>query len=319
MAGLNIAEKRLPQDGRIRIRLAGKDIDIRVSIVPTAFGERVVMRLLDKATTVLQLEELGLIGMKLDLVHKLIKQSHGILLVTGPTGSGKTTTLYAALSKINTNDKNIITIEDPIEYMHHHKRSIVNQREVRADTHSFCDALKHVLRQDPDVILIGEMRDLETIAAALTIAETGHLTLATLHTNSTYESINRIVDVFPEHQQSQVLAQLAFTLEGVITQQLLPKLGGAGRVLASEVLVCTPAIKALIREKKVHQIYSLMQAGQKFGMQTMNQSLYRLYTTRQISLEEAMGRTSDLNEFETMLARGRSLSGTGEKERSLSR
>jgi twitching motility protein PilT len=235
------------------------------------------------------------------------KKQKGLILVTGPTGCGKSTTLASIIDKVNKERScHIVTIEDPIEYIHQHKTSIVNQREVRADTHSFPNALKYVLRQDPDVILIGEMRDLETIAAALTIAETGHLTLATLHTNSTYESINRIVDVFPEYQQGQVLAQLAFVLTGVITQQLLPRLGDKGRVLAAEVLVCTPAINALIREKKVHQIYSLMQAGQKYGMQTMNQSLYRLYVTRQISLEEALGRSPDMVELEQMLARGRS-------------
>jgi twitching motility protein PilT len=254
------------------------------------------------------------------VVKDFASKQKGLILVTGPTGCGKSTTLASVISKINQDRRcNIITIEDPIEYMHHHKQSIVNQREVGADTHGFDQALKHVLRQDPDVILIGEMRDLETIAAALTIAETGHLTFATLHTNSTYEAINRMVDVFPEHQQSQVLAQLAFVLEGVITQQLIPRLGKGGRALAAEVLVCTPAIKALIREKKVHQVYSLMQAGQKFGMQTMNQALYRLYVTRQISLEEAMGRSSDLAEFEQMLARGKSLGGVGEREKSLSR
>jgi twitching motility protein PilT len=255
---------------------------------------------------ILGFEELGLPPVVNDFAGK----QKGLVLVTGPTGCGKSTTLASFIDKVN-GERNchIVTIEDPIEYVHQHKRSIVNQREVRADTHSFPNALKYVLRQDPDVILIGEMRDLETIAAALTIAETGHLTLATLHTNSTYESINRIVDVFPEYQQSQVLAQLAFVLEGVITQQLIPRLGGIGRVLSSEVLVCTPAIRALIREKKIHQVYSLMQAGQKFGMQTMNQALYRLYVTRQISLEEALGRSPDLQELEQMLSRGRTPAG----------
>lgn len=249
-------------------------------------------------------EELGLPPVVADLARK----QKGLVLVTGPTGCGKSTTLAAIIDKINSERRcHIVTIEDPIEYVHHHKKSIVNQREVRADTHSFANALKYVLRQDPDVILIGEMRDLETISSALTIAETGHLTLATLHTNSTYESINRIVDVFPEHQQAQVLAQLAFVLEGVITQQLIPRLGGKGRVLAAEVLIATPAIRALIREKKIHQIYSLMQAGQKFGMQTMNQALYRLYVTRQISLEEALGRSPDVTELEQMLSRGRAI------------
>jgi twitching motility protein PilT len=263
---------------------------------------------------ILSFEELGLPPVANDLSSK----HKGLILVTGPTGCGKSTTLASIIDKVNSERScHIVTIEDPIEYVHQHKKSIVNQREVRADTHSFPNALKFVLRQDPDVILIGEMRDLETIAAALTIAETGHLTLATLHTNSTYESINRIVDVFPEHQQGQVLAQLAFVLEGVITQQLLPRLGTTGRVLASEVLVCTPAISALIREKKIHQIYSLMQAGQKFGMQTMNQSLYRLYVTRQISLEEALGRSPDVAELEQMLSRSRVRASLAERDISL--
>jgi twitching motility protein PilT len=262
---------------------------------------------------ILSFEELGLPP----VVNDFSAKQKGLLLVTGPTGCGKSTTLASIVDKVNAERScHIVTIEDPIEYVHQHNKSIVNQREVRADTHSFPNALKFVLRQDPDVILIGEMRDLETIAAALTIAETGHLTLATLHTNSTYESINRIVDVFPEYQQSQVLAQLAFVLEGVITQQLIPRLGNAGRVLAAEVLVCTPAINALIREKKIHQIYSLMQAGQKFGMQTMNQALYRLYVTRQISLEEALGRSPDISELEQMLSRGRTLGSAGKRDRS---
>jgi twitching motility protein PilT len=254
------------------------------------------------------------------VVNDLSNKQKGLILVTGPTGCGKSTTLASIIDKINSERRcHIVTIEDPIEYIHHHKQSIVNQREVRADTHTFPNALKYVLRQDPDVILIGEMRDLETIAAALTIAETGHLTLATLHTNSTYESINRIVDVFPEHQQSQILAQLAFVLEGVITQQLIPKVNDAGRVLACELLVCTPAISALIREKKIHQIYSLMQAGQKHGMQTMNQSLYRLYVTKQISMEEALGRSPDTQEFEQMLERSRARGGVRESGQSFVR
>jgi twitching motility protein PilT len=261
-------------------------------------------------------EELGLPP----VINDLASKQKGLILITGPTGCGKSTTLASMVDKVNTERNcHIMTIEDPIEYVHQHKRSIVNQREVRADTHSFCNALKYVLRQDPDVILVGEMRDLETIASALTIAETGHLTLATLHTNSTYESINRIVDVFPEYQQAQVLAQLAFVLEGVLTQQLIPRLGGKGRALATEILVCTPAIKALIREKKVHQVYSLMQAGQKFGMQTMNQSLYRLYVTRQITLEDALGRSPDVSELEQMLARGRAMNCNSEKEKTFSK
>ncbi|MEE9268966.1 MAG: type IV pilus twitching motility protein PilT [Candidatus Krumholzibacteria bacterium] len=237
-----------------------------------------------------------------NVVQKLAEKQKGLILVTGPTGSGKSTTLASVIDKINTErSSHIITIEDPIEYVHQHKKCIVNQREVRADTDSFTAALKHVLRQDPDIILIGEMRDLETMSAALTIAETGHLTLATLHTNSTYESINRIVDSFPASQQGQVRAQLAFVLEGVITQQLIPKKSGGGRVMVCEVMVCTPAIRATIRDDKVHQIYGLMQAGQKFGMQTMNQGLFNAAVKGDISTEEAMRRSSDPEELSKML------------------
>jgi len=226
------------------------------------------------------------------------------VLVTGPTGSGKTTTLASMLDKINgTRQSHIMTIEDPIEFIHHHKKCIVNQREVGADTNSFPTALKYVLRQDPDIILIGEMRDLETIEAAITIAETGHLVFATLHTNSAMEAVNRIVDVFPADQQRQILTQLAFTLEGVMTQQLIPKSRGTGRVMCAEVLVCTPAIKAVIREGKTHQIYSLMQAGQKYGMQTMNMALLQAVLDKQLTPEHAMERTTDRTELEGMLGK----------------
>ncbi len=236
------------------------------------------------------------------IVSDFSKKQKGLVLVTGPTGSGKSTTLASIIDKINSErNAHVITIEDPIEYIHKHKKCIVNQREVKADTENFATALKHVLRQDPDVILIGEMRDLETMQAALTIAETGHLALATLHTNSTFESINRIVDNFPPTQQAQVRAQLAFVLEGVITQQLVPRISGKGRILLSEVMVCTPAISAVIRDDKIHQIYGLMQAGHKYGMQTMNQSIFRAYTNRQISRGEALRRSSDPLELQQML------------------
>ena len=243
---------------------------------------------------IMSLDKLGLPP----VLKKLAERPRGLVLVTGPTGSGKSTTLAAMVDKINTERReHIITVEDPIEFIHRHKNCMVNQREVGADTKSFAAALKYALRQDPDVILIGEMRDLETIAAALTIAETGHLVLATLHTNSCAESINRIIDAFPSHQQSQVRAQLSFVLEGVITQTLLPKAKGKGRVVASEVMICTPAIRAVIRDEKVHQIYSLMQAGKKHGMQTMNDSLQVLYMQGTITLEEALKRSGDPNEL----------------------
>jgi twitching motility protein PilT len=243
-------------------------------------------------------EELGLPP----ICRQLISKNQGLILVTGPTGSGKSTTLATMVDTINSTRKgHIMTIEDPIEFVHQHKKCIINQREVNSDTHSFPAALKYVLRQDPDVILIGEMRDKETIGAALTIAETGHLALATLHTNSTFETINRIVDVFPSAQQNQVRSQLAFSLSGVLTQQLIPRARGGGRVMTMEIMVCTPGIKAMIRDDKTHQIYGLMQAGQKHGMQTMNQSLHRAVLNKWITLEEAMGRTTDAQELMGML------------------
>jgi twitching motility protein PilT len=240
------------------------------------------------------------------IVAELAKKPRGLILVTGPTGSGKSTTLASIIDKINTErHEHIITIEDPIEYLHPHKNSVVNQREVGADTVSFKKALRYILRQDPDVVLVGEMRDLETIEAALAISETGHLAFATLHTNSAVQTINRILDVFPPHQQPQVRAQLSFVLEGVITQNLLPRAGTPGRVLAVEVMVPNAAIRNLIREDKVHQIYSQMQMGQsKFGMQTFNQSLAALVNKRLITVDEALGRSSDPDELRNMLASG---------------
>jgi twitching motility protein PilT len=248
---------------------------------------------------ILTFDELGLPP----VVAELAKKPRGLVLVTGPTGSGKSTTLASIIDKINTEERShIMTIEDPIEYLHPHKRCIVNQREIGADTSTFKDALKYVLRQDPDVVLIGEMRDLETIEAALTIAETGHLVFATLHTNSAAQSINRIIDVFPPHQQAQIRAQLSFVLEGVMSQLLIARSGSPGRVMAMEVMIPNSAIRNLIREDKVHQIYSQMQVGQgKHGMQTMNQSLFSLYVRRLISLEDALGRSNDQDELRMMI------------------
>ena len=243
-------------------------------------------------------QELGLPA----VIAKLAERPRGLILVTGPTGSGKSTTLAAIIDKINKERKgHIITVEDPIEFIHRHQSCIVNQREIGTDTKSFASALKYALREDPDVILVGEMRDLETVGAALTIAETGHLVLATLHTNSAAESINRVIDVFPSNQQSQVRAQLAFVLEGVVTQTLLPKLKGRGRSMAAEIMVATPAIRALIRDDKVHQIYSAMQSGKKFGMQTMNDALFQLYTAREVAQEECERVSHDPKEFLRMI------------------
>jgi twitching motility protein PilT len=239
-------------------------------------------------------------------VESLCNKPRGLVLVTGPTGSGKSTTLAAMIDKINREKAHhILTIEDPVEYLHSHKKCMVNQRELFADTHSFANALKSVLREDPDVVLIGEMRDLETIEAALRIAETGHLTFGTLHTNSAPQTINRIVDVFPEHQQSQIRAQLSFVLEGIICQSLLRRASGKGRALCCEVLIPSSAIRNLIREDKIHQIYSMMQAGQvKHGMQTFNQALATLYHRRMISLQVALAYSSYPDELQDMINRG---------------
>ncbi|RMG44297.1 MAG: type IV pilus twitching motility protein PilT [Acidobacteria bacterium] len=247
-------------------------------------------------------QELGLP----EVVAQLAEKPRGLVLVTGPTGSGKSTTLAAIIDKINRERQaHIVTIEDPIEYLHSHKRCVVNQRELGSDTKSFPAALRSALRQDPDVVLIGEMRDLETMECALQIAETGHLTLATLHTNSAAQTINRIIDVFPPNQQPQVRAQLSLVLEGIICQALLPKASGRGRVLALEILVPNSAIRNLIREDKVHQIYSMMQAGQaKHGMQTFNQSLATLYFRRQITLQTALSVSSNPEELQEMINRG---------------
>lgn len=251
---------------------------------------------------IIPLEDLGLPP----VIQELCDKPRGLVLVTGPTGSGKSTTLASMIDRINTRMRgHIVTVEDPIEFQHTHKASLVNQREIGRDSQSFKRALKYILRQDPDVVLIGEMRDQETIEAALTVAETGHLCFGTLHTNSAVQSINRIVDVFPSHAQSQIRAVLSFVLEGVVTQTLIPKAAGSGRALAAEVMVPNPAIRNLIREDKLHQIYSQMQIGQsKFGMQTMNQALCDLYLRKVISLEECVGHSSEVDELKTMIING---------------
>ncbi len=248
---------------------------------------------------IMTFEELGLPK----VVSDFSKLPRGLVLVTGPTGSGKSTTLASIIDKINRERPvHIITVEDPIEYLHRHQQALINQREVYSDTPTFASALKYALREDPDVVLIGEMRDLETIESALSISETGHLAFATLHTNSASESINRIIDAFPTNQQEQIRISLSFTLQAIISQTLIPKIGG-GRVLAMEILVVTPAIRALVRDDKVHQIYSMIQSGQKYGMKTMNQSLSELYLTGKITINEAMSYSHNPQELSESLSK----------------
>ena len=255
------------------------------------------------------LEELGLPP----VLAELADRPRGLVLVTGPTGSGKSTTLAAMIDRINlAKPAHILTIEDPIEYLHQHKAALVNQRELHADTQSFTKALRAALREDPDVVLVGELRDLETMEAAMKLAETGHLTLATLHTNSAAQTVTRIIDAFPAHQQSQIRTQLSLVLEGIVCQALLPKAGGSGRVAALEILVATPAIRNLIRDDKIHQIYGTMQAGQeKLGMQTMNQALARLVERRIITRDIALATSSNRDELITILERGSMAVGAG--------
>jgi twitching motility protein PilT len=244
------------------------------------------------------------LGLPVQIMTDLCEKPKGLVLITGATGSGKSTTLAAMVEYLNTNKEfHIVTIEDPIEYTHTSKRSILDQREIGSDTQSFAQGLKHVLRQDPDVILIGEMRDLETIETALIVAETGHLVLATLHTSDAMQTVNRIVDVFPANQQNQVRVQLSLELLGVVSQQLIPKASGRGRVLATEVLLVNHAVRSLVREQKIHQIYSVIQTGQKEGMRTMNQTLYELYVNRVITLDDALARSSDPDDLMRLMER----------------
>ncbi len=271
--------------GRFRVNLAFQRSSISCSIRALPFAP-------------MSFDQIGFPG---TVAQSLCERPSGLILVTGPTGSGKTTTLAAMINHINdTQNCHIVTVEDPIEFLFTNKKSLINQREVGSDTLSFNQALKHVLRQDPDVILIGEMRDLETIEIALTVAETGHLVFATLHTPDAVQSVNRVIDVFPAHQQQQVRVQLSFVLQAVVSQQLVPRIG-EGLALAPEILLATPAVRTLIRDSKSHQIYSAIQMGQKDGMRTLNMSLSELVKRNKISMEAAVSRSMDVPELERLV------------------
>jgi twitching motility protein PilT len=297
----------LMDDDQIKRFEEAKELDFSIEIEPVAryrvnmFMQRgnvgCAVRLIS-----LEIMTLAECGLPEDVMRKFCGAQKGLVLITGATGSGKSTTLAAMVDEINTTrDCHIVTVEDPIEFVHENKKAIIDQRQVLDDTYSFTNALRHVLRQDPDVILIGELRDLDTIQQAMIIADTGHLVLGTLHTSDSIQTINRIVDVFPAHQQKQIRTQLSFVLIGIISQQLIAKKEGAGRILAAEVLIATPAVRSVIREGKEYQIYSTIQTSQKFGMRTMNQSLAELYTDGLISLDDAMSRSNDVEELAKMI------------------
>ena len=294
LSNLDISEKRRPQDGRFSILVDRREYDVRVSTLPTVYGEKCVMRLTQKKALRRSKRALGLTGSELEKFDEILRHPNGIVLVTGPTGSGKSTTLASIINKANENlTDHIITLEDPIEYIHHHNKAIVNQREVGMDTLSYANALRAALREDPDIILVGEMRDLETISTAITAAETGHLVFSTLHTIGAASTIDRIIDIFPTNQQQQVRVQLAMVLEGVISQSLLPTANGQGRVAAFEVMLASPAIRSLIREAKTHQIQSTIQTSRQLGMITMDDALYDLFSSGTITREMAMTYAQD--------------------------
>ena len=291
MSRLDIAERRLPQDGRIKMKLGrGKEMDIRVSVLPTMWGEKIVARLLDKSNLQLDMTRLGFEEKVLEDFKAALHKPYGMILITGPTGSGKSTTLASLINLLNeTIDHHIITIEDPIEFYHDHIESTINQREVGVDVPSFSEAIRRALRQDPDVILVGELRDLETIEAAISAAETGHVVFGTLHTNSAQGTVNRIIDAFPGNLQDQIRTQLASTLIGVVAQTLLPKIGG-GRCAAYEVLNVTPGVANLIRENKTFRINSAMQTGAKFGMQLMDDALFHHWKGERVTVEDVLAK-----------------------------
>jgi twitching motility protein PilT len=289
IGGMDISEKRKPQDGRITAWVDRVEYDIRVNVLPTVFGEKIVMRLQNKRALNREKKQLGFEDAEMAKFDRILSHPHGIVLVTGPTGSGKSTSLASIINMVNDHrDCHIITLEDPIEYLHLHKTSMVNQREIGFDSMSYANALRAALREDPDVILVGEMRDFETISVAVTAAETGHLVLSTLHTIGAASTVDRIIDVFPPHQQQQIRVQLANVLEAVISQQLIPTADGMGRAAAFEVMIANSAVRALIREGKSHQLLSVMQTNAKLGMISMDASITNLFQEGRITRDMAI-------------------------------
>jgi len=297
MAGMDISEKRLPQDGRITIDTDASEFDIRVSALPTLFGEKIVLRLLSKDATSIHLDGLGFTKEEIKTYRESIKNPNGIILISGPTGSGKTTTLYATLKELNNPDVKIITIEDPIEFVHQHRNCIVTQREVGVDTENYEVALKNTLRQAPDVILIGEVRDRETMEYAIAFAETGHLCLTTLHANSTNQALDRIINFFPEDRRDQLLMDLSLNLKAVVSQRLVPLKGGDGRVPAVEVMLNTPLMSDLVFKGKVHEIKELMAKSNEYGMKTFDQALFDLYEEGYVTYEDALRNADSINDL----------------------
>jgi MSHA biogenesis protein MshE len=297
MSGLDISEKRLPQDGRFNVRVREQAIDVRISTMPTQYGESVVMRLLNQSNSFLTLDKLGMPPEMLKRFREIIQRSNGMVLVTGPTGSGKTTTLYAGLSEINTIDQKIITVEDPVEFVHPHKNCIVTQRELGIDTDSWEAALKNTLRQAPDVILMGEIRDRETMEHAVAFAETGHLCLATLHANSANQALDRIINFFPEERRQQLLMDLSLNLKALISQRLIAREQGRGRVAAVEILLNTPLVGDMIFKGEVSEIKELMKRSRELGMQTFDQALFDLYEDRKITYEDALRNADSVNDL----------------------
>jgi len=295
MGKMDIAERRLPQDGRATIKLGEGEVDVRISSVPTSQGERIVMRLLDMTARVLGMEQLGLDPDNLQSLRRFAHYTHGIILVTGPTGSGKTTTLASLLNLVNEEreEVHLITIEDPIEYYHKHKKALVTQREVGVDVPNFAEALRRALRQDPDMVLVGEMRDLETIEAAITAAETGHLVFGTLHTTGAAKTIDRLVNAFPVNQQEMIRIQLSTVLQCVVSQLLIPRIDKPGRVAIFEIMMNTPSIAALIRDNKTFRIQSDIQTGAKYGMVTLDSFLIEKYLAGMIAREEVITKSQD--------------------------